>query len=97
MFRLEIWEVPEESVADLVGNSVVEFLVGRKPIGTCDNISEEDVTIPIGHSHPIGLLGERLDDQLLILVSPFSHPRVRVDDRGDILNDVLLLPSFVVK
>ena len=97
MFRLVIRGVPEEYVVDLAGNSVVEFLVGRKPIGTCDNISEEDVTIPIGHSHPIGLLGERLDDQLLILVSPFAHPRVRVDDRGNILDDVLLLPSLVVK
>ena len=36
MFRPGIQEVPEEYVADFVGNSVVEFLVGRIPIGTCD-------------------------------------------------------------
>ena len=41
MFRLEIRAVPEEFVADLAGNSAVEFLVGRKPIGTCDHIREE--------------------------------------------------------
>src|SRR6202046_1879215 len=97
MFRRGIREVPEESVADLAGNSVVEFLVGRKPIETCDDVREKDITIAIRHSHPVGFLGERLNDQLLVLVSPFSHPRVRVDDRGNILDDILLLPSLVMK
>jgi hypothetical protein len=97
MFHLEIREVPEEYDADLVGNSAVEFLVGRKPIGTCDDVSEEDATTVIGYSHPISFVGERLDDQILILNSPFAHLRVRVDSRGKIIDDVLLLPSFVVK
>jgi hypothetical protein len=44
MFRLEIREAREEYVADLAGNNVVAFLVGRKPIGTCDNISEENAS-----------------------------------------------------
>ena len=56
MFRRVIWEVPEEYVADLVGNSVVEFPVGRKPIGTCDNVSKEPVSFEIRHVHPIGFL-----------------------------------------
>jgi hypothetical protein len=47
MFRLATREVPEEYVADLVGNSAVEFLVGRKPIGTCNDISEKDMPIAI--------------------------------------------------
>ena len=38
MFRRVIWEAPEEYVADLAGNNVVPFLVGRKPIGTCDDV-----------------------------------------------------------
>jgi len=97
MFRQEIREVPEEHVADLAGNSVVEFPVGRTPIGTCDNISEDHVPLAIGHSHPIGSVREHLNDQILILVSPFAHPRVRVDDRVDILDDVLHLSSLVVK
>ena len=97
MFRLGIREVPEEYVADLVGNIGVEFLVGKKPIGTCDNMSVDNVSIAIGDSHPVGPVGECLDDQLLILLSPFAHPRVRVDDRRNILDDVLLLPSFIVK
>ena len=41
MFRLEIRGVPEEYVVDSAGNSAVEFPVDRKPIGTCDNISEK--------------------------------------------------------
>ena len=44
MFRLEIWEAPEEYVADLAGNSVVVFLVGRIPIGTCGDVREEYVS-----------------------------------------------------
>jgi hypothetical protein len=54
------------------------------------------VPLAIGHALPIGSLGERLDHQILILFSPFAHPRVRADDRPDIL-DVLIFPGFVVK
>ena len=97
MFRPVIREAPEEYVADLAGNSVVAILVGRKPIGTCGNVSEEDVSFETGHAHPIGFLGERLDHQFLILLSPSAHPHVRADDGADILDDVFLLPSFVVK
>ena len=60
-------------------------------------MSEDDVSIAIEHLHPIGSVGERLDDQVLILDSPFAHPRVRVDDSANVLGDVLLLPSLVVK
>ena len=97
MFRQEIWEVPEEYVADSMGNSAVEFLVGRKPIGTYGNVSVRGGSIAFGHSHPIGSVGERLYDQILILISPFAHHRVGVDYRGNILDDVLLLPSLVMK
>ena len=76
MFRPEIRGVPEEHVADSAGNSGVESLVGRKPIGTCKYMSEDKVRITIGHLHPIGSVGQRLDDQILIIVSPFAHPRV---------------------
>ena len=54
MFHLEIWEVVEERVADLEGNSVVGFPAGRKPIGTCDDVSEEGVLLQTRHAHPIG-------------------------------------------
>ena len=76
MFRLEIREVPGGCVADLAADSVVESPVGRKPIGTCDDVSEEDVPFATGHAHPIGSLGERLNDQILILLPPFAHSRV---------------------
>jgi hypothetical protein len=92
-----IWEAPEEYVADLVGNSVEEIPVGRIPIGTCGNVNEEDVSFETGHAHPVGFLVECLDHQFLILLSPFSHPLVRVNYRAHILDDVLLLPSLVVK
>src|ERR1700761_1067156 len=97
MFRLEIQEAPEESVADLAGNSVVELLVGRKPIETCGNVSEEDVPFAIGHAHPISSLRKRLNDQILILLSPFAHPCVRVYDSANIIDNVLLLAGFVVE
>ena len=97
MFRLKIQEAPEECVADLAGKSVVELQVGRKPIETCDHVREADVPFAIGHSHPISSLGERLYDQILILLSPFAHPCVRVYDSANILDNVLLLTSFVVE
>ena len=97
MFRRAIWEVPEEYVADLAGNSGVVLLVGRIPIGTCGNVRKEDVSFEARHAHAIGLLGKRLDHQPLILLSPFAHPLVRADGGADILDDVLLLPSLVVE
>jgi hypothetical protein len=51
----------------------------------------------LGTHIPVGFVGECLDDQILILVSPVAHLRVRVDDRGDILDNVLLLSSFIMK
>ena len=97
MFRRVIWEVLEEYVADSAGNSVVVLLVGRIPIGTCGNVSKEDVSFETRHGHAVGLLGERLDHQLLIFLTPSPHPHIRADNRADILDDVLLLPSLVVK
>ena len=41
MFRLENQEVHKEFVVNLAGNSVVEFPVGRIPIGTCDDMGEQ--------------------------------------------------------
>ena len=73
MSRLEILEVLEEYVEDLAGNNGVESLVGKIPIGTCGNMSVDDGSIAFGHSHPIGSVGERLDDQILILLAPFSY------------------------
>ena len=97
MFRRVILEAPEVFVANLAGDNVVETLVGRKPIGTCGELSKGDECIETRHAHPIGFLGECLDHQYLILLSPLAHPRVRVNHRADKLNDVLLLPSFVMK
>ena len=97
MFRRVIWEAPEEYVEDLAGNSVVVLLIGRKPIGTCGNVRKEYVSFKARHAHAIGLLGERLNHQPLILLSPFAHLLVRADGGADILDDVLLLPSLVVK
>ena len=97
MFRQEIQEAPGECVADLAGNNAVELLVGRKPIETCDDVSEEDASFTIGYAHPISSLGERLNDQILILLSPFAHPCVRVYDSANILDNVLLLTGFIVE
>ena len=42
MFRRVILEAPEVFVANLAGDSVVETLVGRKPIETCRRVSEQN-------------------------------------------------------
>ena len=97
MFHQVIREAPEGNVEDFVGNSVLSFPVGRIPIGTCGDVREEYVSFESRHAHPIGFLGERLDHQILIIFSPFSHPHVRADDGTDIFDDVLLLARFVVK
>ena len=47
MFHQVIWEAPEEYVEDLAENSGVAFLVGRIPIGTCDNVSKKDASFEI--------------------------------------------------
>ena len=60
-------------------------------------MSEGDVPITIAHLHPISSVGERLYDHILILISPFAHPGVRVDDRANIVDNILLLSSLVVK
>ena len=75
-FRLENWEVPEDYVADFAGSSDVDSPIGKRPIGTCDDVSEECTYCLWVHSHPIGSLGKRLDHQILILLAPFTHPRV---------------------
>ena len=98
MFRLENREVHEVFVADSAGNSVVEFLVGRKPIGTCGDVCQQHLSFAAtGYAHPIGSLGERLDHQILIFLSPFSHPHIRANDGAGIVNDVFRLPSLIVK
>ena len=97
MFRLEIQEAPGECVADLAGNSAVELLVGKRPIETCEDVSEKDVPFAIRHAHPISSLSERLNNQILILLSPFAHPCVRVYDSANILDNVLRLAGFVVE
>jgi hypothetical protein len=97
MFHPVIWEALEEYVADSAGNNAVEPLVGKKPIGTCGDVSKKDEVFETGHAHPIGFLGQRLDHQFLILLSPFTHSRVRSDDRADILDDVFRLPRSLVK
>ena len=97
MFRLENRGVHEVFVADSEGNSVVELLVGRIPIGTYGDIREQDASFTTRHAHPICSLGERLDHQLLILFSPFPHLHVRADDGADVIDDVLLLLGFIVK
>jgi hypothetical protein len=50
-------------------------------------------------SHSVGLFGQHLNDHLLIVVSPSLHHRlrVRVHNRIDIVDDVLLLSAFVMQ
>ena len=57
----------------------------------------DDVPFAAGYAHPICPLGERLDNKLLIRLSPISDPHIRTNDGANILDDVFRLPSFIVK
>jgi len=45
------------------------------------------------NSHAICLVRKRIDDQLLVLLSPILHFSVRMNDRFDVLDYVMLWPS----
>ena len=68
MSRLENREVPKGFVVNFAGNSVVEFPVGRIPIGTCGDIgkqmnkislSELDTHIPSALSESVSITSFR--------------------------------------
>ena len=50
-----------------------------------------------GISHSVGFSCQCIDNQLLVILSPPSHLRVRFDDMFKIIGDVLPLSAFVVK
>jgi len=52
--------------------------------------------LSIGALHAIGISGERIDHELLVLRFPLSVPRVLVDNRLDIFLDVLQLSTLIV-
>ena len=47
--------------------------------------------------HPIRSLRERLDDKVPVLFAPSPHFLVRVNHGTDIIHDVFLLSSLVMK
>ena len=48
-------------------------------------------------SHAICSVRQSIDDKLLVLFFPFPHAPVRIDNRLDVLDYVLLLPALLVK
>ena len=54
------------------------------------------MNLGVGVSHAVGALCERIDDEVLVLRFPPSVPLVLVDNRLDVLLDVLHLSSLVV-
>src|SRR5579863_8899109 len=47
--------------------------------------------------HAVGLFRERIDNQLLIFLSPLPHFLVFADDSIDVVNYILLLSNFIVE
>ena len=47
--------------------------------------------------HPIRSLGERLDDEVPILLAPSPHLLVGMNNRADIVHDIFLLSSLVME
>ena len=54
------------------------------------------MNLGVGVSHAVGALCERIDHEVLVLRFPPSVPLVLVDNRLDVLLDVLHLSSLVV-
>jgi hypothetical protein len=50
-----------------------------------------------GVSHPTSSLRERIDNEFLVFFSPSLHCPVCLDKGTDIVDDILLLTSFLVK
>jgi hypothetical protein len=51
----------------------------------------------MNYSHPVGFLGEHINDQLLIRDLPSSHLTVRVNKGPDIFGNVVYLPILAVE
>jgi hypothetical protein len=47
--------------------------------------------------HPVGFLRECINNQFLILRPPFPHPLIRVDEKIDIVGNIILLSCLIVQ
>jgi hypothetical protein len=86
----------QEFRAHLVEDSAAVLPVGSTPIGTYENIRTyhgvQEETL-----HPVCSLGEHLDNKHSVLLAPSAYLLVRMNNRTDIIHDILLLSSLVMK
>ena len=82
----------------VLGGSREDIPTGNTPTGTYITGGERELSINLGNNavHAIGVFGERIDHELLILCFPPSVPLILDDDRLYVVLDVLQLPPLVV-
>ena len=82
-------------VEDTVGGSPV----GRKPTETCLRRFNKYHRCKAIHSHAIRSFGERLNNKLFVLHLPSSYDvfRIRVNDSPNIVRNIFLLSTLVMK
>ena len=70
----------------------------KKPNRTCmTDISKRSGNPVIEPLHSVGISRKHVDDQFLVLSFPFSHFRVCIDNRPDVVNYVLPLSALFLK
>ena len=81
-----------------LGGSREDTPTGNTPTGTYSTENERESSINLGNSavHAIGIFGERIDHELLILCFPPSVPWILADDRLYVVLDVLQLAPLVM-
>lgn len=79
-------------------NSAANCRSGMRPIGTYRIVSIQCEAHAHRHNlHAVRSLGERINNQLLILIPPSPHVAVRTNHRFDVFDYVLLLSGFFMK
>ena len=99
MSRPETLAIRPRCDGRLVEDSNEAFPADRTPNDTCSHYSTEITAVDQFNLHSVRSFRERLDHKFLVLLPPSLHDllRIRVDNRPNIVCNILLLSSFVVK
>jgi hypothetical protein len=98
MSRRALLVIPSGHAEYVQGGNAGGSRIGKTPNGTYVHALAGVINHHVvKNSHPVSSLRELIYDPFLIGCSPFFHLRIRVNNRLDIIKDVLLLPLFVMK
>ena len=76
-----------------------EFPAGRIPSGTCLTNFNNHHDHQVIHIHSVRSFREHLNNEILIflLLSSYDRLQTRVNDRPDIVHDIVLLATLIMK